>query len=517
MKEVYLYPGQFAFSQEPIRIRTVLGSCVGVALFDPKLKCGGLNHYLLPELPLGEQPSGRYGSCAIPALINGLVKLGADPRDLRAKIFGGAAVLGAASIGQDIGRRNIEFAIKTLEAAGISIDEQGVGGKRGIKIRMETETFNVERDEGSGDAATDTDTSGFHALQTAKDIKIVIIDDSATVRSLFQKIFVRHGLNVVGVAADAYEAREIIVKTKPDVITLDIEMPRMSGIVFLEKIMQHMPIPVVMVSSLGSQGSAALRALELGAIEFIHKPSQYDPAVLKDLAEMLVEKVRAAACVDIIKKARSNFKPKVLTMAGESIGKIRQAEIKVITVSGNTGSQDSLLKFLSSLEADTPPVVVAVSTIAPFLEQYLVKLKKLVRVDLSVAQQGDTLHMGKVYFAGPDKQTRVVATGHKLTLDISKQGPVCGQMPSGNVLLESAAAAAASGAVGILLSAFGSDGVEGLTKIQSKGGFTMVQDPSETEFPYAAQKAIELGVVDKITMIDQMGSLVMEYRNKRVA
>ncbi|MEK6772389.1 MAG: chemotaxis protein CheB [Bdellovibrionota bacterium] len=521
MKQIYLYPGQWVYSKEPAEISTILGSCVGVALYDYKLRTGGLNHYLLPNVLGNEVPSPRYGSFAISTLIQTMYNNGSEKKSIQAKIFGGASVLSGVTIGDGIGHRNIEIAKKLLDENRIPIVEENVGGLRGRRICLNTETFEVVH-KLQGDEKGPVDITGFGLIELKKTIRVVIVDDSATVRSLFQKIFTKLGIEVVGTAANAYEARDIIVKTKPDVITLDLEMPKMNGVVFLEKLMKHMPIPVVVVSSLGSQGAAALRTLELGAIEFIHKPSQFDPILLKQLGEMLVEKIKAAASVDVIKESRkrnavvSEKKDKV-PLTSSSLLTVSQAELKALVIGGNAGSTESLRLLLEDLPADTPPVVVANCTIVPFLENYLEKLRRRVKLTLCVAKHGDILKMGNVYFAPQDSQTRIVQTGAGLSVDIKNEAPVCGQQPSSTVLFQSAATAVGAGTIAILLGGFGSDGVEGLQKIKASGGVTYVEDPSLAAFPYAPQKAIELGIADQVLNASQMSEAITDLRNRRVA
>lgn len=517
MKQIYLFPGQWAYSNEPAELSTILGSCVGVALYDYKLKRGALNHYLLPELMPNEAPSPRYGNIAIPLIIDAMLKDGSEKKSLQAKIFGGASVLSGVTIGDGIGNRNIELARKMLEDQKIPVLYENVGGVKGRRICLNTETFEVTHKLQGNDKEA-VDITGLGILELKKSVRVVIVDDSATVRSLFHKIFTKHGIEVVGTAANAYEAREIIVNTKPDAITLDLEMPKMNGVVFLEKLMKHMPTPVVVVSSLGSQGAAALRTLELGAVEFIHKPSQFDPAVLRQLGEMLVEKVKAAASVDVVKESRKrNAIAALKPAAAASVSFKPQAELKALLIGGNAGSTESLRALLESLPADTPPVVVANATIVSFLETYLEKLRRRVKLSLSVAKQGDILKMGNVYFAPQDMQTRIANSAAGLTIDLKSEGPVSGQMPSSSVLFESAASGIGAGTMAVLLGGFGSDGVEGLQKIRAAGGVTFVEDPTEAGFPYAPQKAISLGIVDHILKAHQMSDAITEIRNKRVA
>jgi Chemotaxis response regulator containing a CheY-like receiver domain and a methylesterase domain len=519
MNTHYLYPGKLAaFSEETI-ISTLLGSCVAVALYDPVAKVGGLNHYLLPDGAPDERANSRYGEFAIPMLVDECVRLGADPRRLQAKVYGGGNVISVTNFGDGIGTRNIEIAERLLSKMGIRIVEKNVAGDSARTLKMNTSTFDVlhNMSKDSGNKENPVDVSGFRPLSIAKTVKVLVIDDSATVRTLFTNIFTKSGLEVVGAAADPYQAREMILAKKPDVLTLDIEMPKMSGVMFLEKIMKHHPIPVVMVSSLQSTGEAALKAMELGAIEFVHKPSQFDPAVLKDLAATLVEKVRAAASVNLVKHLREKPAP-IERKASLSISPSlrKSAELKVVVVGGNAGSADALEKFLKGLAADTPPVVVSCSTVANFVTAYIGKLKGQTKVSLNVAKDGDFPRMGNVYFIPAEHHGKLVATAQGSQLKLAKGPPVCSQVPSSNVLFQSAAEAFGKGVYAVLLGGFGVDGVEGLTQVQKKGGASVVQTPDEAQFPYGPQKAIEVGVADEVLGADQLAQHLMNYRNQNL-
>jgi len=520
MNKHYLFPGKLAAFKEETQISTLLGSCVSVALFDPEMKIGGLNHYLLPELGPNDIGNPRYGTSAIEMLIEEMLRLGASMNRLQAKVYGGGNVIAVSPMGESIGRRNIEIAEELLREKGIRIVEKNVGGESGRTLKLNTATFEVLHNfsnEGAAGAAQ-VDVSGFKPLQVAKSVKVLIVDDSATVRTLFTNIFQKSGLEVVGAAADAYQAREIIASKKPDVLTLDIEMPRMSGVMFLEKLMKFQPTPVVMVSSLGSTGEAAMKSLELGAVEFVHKPSQFDPQVLKDLAGTLVEKVRAAASVNVLKKIKE--KPAVMPVhdvnANSGKAKKKTSELKVVVMGGNAGSAPAVEKILEGLAMDTPPMVVSCSIVTNFLESFFQKMKGKTKVSLVAAKDGEWLRMGNVYFIPAGHHGKIISTTNGPQLKIEKGAPVASQLPSANILFQSAAQAYSGGVYGILLAGFGTDGVDGLTAIQNKGGMTVVQHPEDAQFPYAPQKAIEVGVADQIIEVSGIASHLMQYRNQTV-
>lgn len=533
MSSHYLYPGKLAAFKDETVISTLLGSCVAVALHDPVSKVGGLNHYLLPEGGPGDRENARYGQDAIKMLVEECVRLGADPKRLQAKVYGGGNVISIAKMGEGIGNRNIEIAEKMLSDMKIPIIDKNVAGEHARTIKMNTANFEVIHSTKGEDTVNSAvgavapaggrtraavDVSGFRPLAAAKTVKVLVVDDSATVRTLFTNIFTKNGLEVVGAAADAYQAREMIVAKKPDVLTLDIEMPKMSGVMFLEKLMAHHPIPVVMVSSLANTGEAALKSLDLGAVEFVHKPSQFDPAVLKDLAEMLVTKVRAAASVNVLKAMKE--KPPVVQEISAPVGTSsthrRAAELKVIVVGGNAGSAIALETFINGLAADTPPVVVSCSTVANFGIAYSQKFKGKARVNVVVGKDGEAMSMGNVYLIPAEHHGRVQMTNLGPILKLEKGAPVASQLPSSNVLFKSAAQAYSKGVYGVLLGGFGVDGVEGLTEIQKAGGFTVAQSPQEAQFPYGPQTAIAEGVADEIMEASGLARHLMTYRNQNL-
>ncbi|MGZ3742427.1 MAG: chemotaxis protein CheB [Pseudobdellovibrionaceae bacterium] len=511
MNKYYLFPGKIAAFKEETIISTLLGSCVAVALYDPVTRIGGLNHFLLPECGLQDVGNPRYGNVAIEMLIEEMLRLGADLERLQAKVYGGGNVIAVSMQGESIGYRNIEVAEQLLKKNSIPILERKVGGEFGRTLKLNTHTFEVLH------SFTRENTSAA-PLQVAKAVKVLIVDDSATVRTLFTNIFQKSGLEVVGAAADAYQARELIASKQPHVLTLDIEMPRMSGVMFLEKLMKFQPTPVVMVSSLGSSGEAAMKALELGAVEFVHKPSQFDPHILKELAEILVEKVRAAASVKALQIPKEYIAQPPIKEINLSRNKEKKKiqEIRVVVVGGNAGSASAIEKILESLAADSPPLVVSCSIIAHFLENFFQKMNSKVKVSLVAGKDGDCLQSGTVYFIPSEHQGKIINSAKAPQLKIEKGRPVSSQLPSANVLFNSAAQAYGGGVYGILLSGFGEDGIEGLTAIQNKGGMTIVQHPEEAQFPYAPQKAIELGVEEEIIKAEGISQHLMQYRNQRV-
>jgi two-component system, chemotaxis family, protein-glutamate methylesterase/glutaminase len=515
MSSIFIYPGHIAATAEPTIIRTILGSCVGVALWDETTGIGGLCHYLLPTTLDGPGNSGRYGEYAIRELLKQCLDLGANRATTLAKVYGGGAVVSSLSGNKmDIGVRNIECARRILRVLKIEIIFESLGGDKGRKISLDTATGDVT-EHISGSETTDNLSGSVVAAPLAL-TKVLIVDDSATIRTILQKVFEKSmKLVVVGTAVDPFDARDKIVKLQPDVITLDIEMPRMNGITFLEKLMASHPLPVVIVSSLAANGAAAERALELGAIEFVHKPSQFDPMVLSELADQLIPKVLAAATANVAKRTAPAKPSKTF---GSSSKKTNSAPISLIVIGGNGGAADALEKIICNLAADTPPVVVALSTVSGFAEAWVTKLtsKNRIPVTVQVVKEATFLRQGFVYLAS-DSHLEIVLEHGRPKVEMLKGPPSSGQRPSADVLFKSAAESCGSTTIGVLLSGYGRDGVEGLSELREKGGWSICQSPADCAFNYNVALAIEDGTADDVVDRNEIAAKIYARRSSSLS
>ncbi|HPI39405.1 MAG TPA: chemotaxis protein CheB [Pseudobdellovibrionaceae bacterium] len=513
MKKHFLFPGQVFATHEELILSTLLGSCVAVVLQDTKNKVVGMNHYLLGTNPNPSVENNRYADSAIPSLLREMENCGASRKNITAQVFGGGNVI-QSDLGGGIGFRNIEVALKLLGELKIPILNQSVGGNRGRTIHLNSTNYEVlevfVKDE--------VDVSGFQKIQDIKGIKVLIVDDSATIRNLFEKIFTKSGLQVVGAANDPYQAREMIQKFKPDVLTLDIEMPKMSGVVFLEKVMAHFPIPVVMVSSLQSTGEAALRSLELGAVEFVHKPSQFDPLILSQLAATLVEKVKAAASVTHLKKRELKKETANINTKNNSPNSLqklaRKNKIEIIVLSGNAGSAAPIETIISSLAIDTPPLLICSSTLTAFLPAYIEKIKAKTKIQCSIAKNGEFLLSGRVYFLPPGFNGQIQKTSAGPQVHLIKPQGAEHQVPSADHLFTSASDNYTGGVFAILVSGFGSDGILGVEKVKDQGGYLVVQNPNTAQFPFASQKSIAMGLSDLVLDAEKISDAILDYRSK---
>lgn len=301
MERVFLLPGEARYTRKPMVISTLLGSCVAVCLHDTRNGWGGLNHFMLPYQENGRMSPGKYGDFAIGSLVEVASRAGSRKPDLVASLYGGGYVtghLGAMETiqGGNVGERNIAAARELLHFHQIRIVHEDVGGVNGRKIHMNTETGVVET-SGIARSQTNVEAAERRATFKARRIKVLIVDDSATVRRLLRAgIALSDDMEVCGEAEDVYAARELILETDPDVLCLDIIMPKMNGNVFLEKIMQYKPIPTVIVSTIAKRGSEMRqKVMDAGAVDVIDKEELEIYKGDDVLRRVLLPKLRNAA------------------------------------------------------------------------------------------------------------------------------------------------------------------------------------------------------------------------------
>ena len=283
--ERFLLPGEYAMSNRPARWTTLLGSCVSVCLHNSHSGLAAMNHFLLPTAVAGAD-KGRYGDTAIEVLLRSLFARDPDPQHYTARIFGGAHVIGDGAGTSGVGENNIRVARQKLQAGGITVVQEDVGGNRARRIQFET----------TGGTVKSTFVAQNRPAPTQA-IRVLIVDDSPLVRRVLRKAFEHDGsVEVVGEASNPFEARDLIVSTDPDVITLDIEMPRMNGLEFLQKLRRVMAKPVLIVSAVAKPGSPIeAQALQAGATGVIDKAILQLYRGIDAVCDQLIPKIRAAA------------------------------------------------------------------------------------------------------------------------------------------------------------------------------------------------------------------------------
>ncbi|RKY09899.1 MAG: hypothetical protein DRP65_07295 [Planctomycetota bacterium] len=297
LNRIFLLPGEYCVVSKPTRITTLLGSCVAVCLWDGWKKAAGMNHFLLPTGPQSDSANTRYGDVAIDSLIKSMAQLGSKPQTLKAQIFGGGAVVEhLTSVGSNVGKKNIELAQSRLAKHGIRIAHRDIGGNQGRKIYLNSTTGQVTVKM----IAMSSDTQ-YRSTKTKelsrRQIRVLTVDDSPTVLAIYKKIIdLDPQFKLVGEAYDAYEARDLILSHDPDVITLDIIMPKMNGLDFLRKLMKYYPKPVVVISTIAKVGSKTQNsALSAGACDVIDKESLNIYGGFEKAKNILLPRLKAAA------------------------------------------------------------------------------------------------------------------------------------------------------------------------------------------------------------------------------
>ncbi|WP_420411745.1 protein-glutamate methylesterase/protein-glutamine glutaminase [Roseibium sp.] len=338
--------------------------------------------------------------------------------------------------------------------------------------------------------------------------RVLIVDDSALIRQLLTELLSADpGIEVIGTAQDPYVAREKIKQLNPDVITLDIEMPRMDGLEFLRRLMALRPMPVVMVSSLTQQGAdATLQALEMGAVDYVAKPTQDLQHGLAEKGKELAEKVKAAATARVRVKQAPKVRPaSTLTPAAG----FSSTEM-IVAIGASTGGVEALTEVLASLPAASPAVVVTQHMPASFTSTFARRLNGICAVNVVEATNGARILPGHVYLAPGDQHLRISRSGANYVCSVGGQDRVTGHCPSVDVLLHSVANAAGKNAIGIILTGMGKDGAQGLLQMRTAGAKTLGQDEG-TSVVYGMPKvAFEAGGVETQLPLGKIAGKILD-------
>lgn len=344
-------------------------------------------------------------------------------------------------------------------------------------------------------------------------IKVLVIDDSAMIRKIFsQELAKDPEIEVVGTAPDPIVGRDQIVYLRPDVITLDIEMPRMDGLTFLEKLMKHYPMPVVVVSSLAKRGGeVALRAMELGAVEVISKPgSAYS---VGDMSEQLIEKVKAASKVKV-------FKSPTLSAGSASNSSIASSAIsvkttnKIIAIGASTGGTEALREVLVNMPANSPPIVIVQHMPQNFTKAFADRLNSICSIQVKEAVDGEYLSVGKALIAPGNQHMEIRRSGTSYYVSLIDGPMMFHQRPAVEILFNSVAKYAGKNAVGAILTGMGKDGAQGLLNMRMAGANTVAQDEKTSVVFGMPKEAIDLGAAQTIQPLPNIARTLIEFCNQ---
>lgn len=347
-------------------------------------------------------------------------------------------------------------------------------------------------------------------------IKVLVVDDSALVRKLLtEELNKQKDIQVVGTAMNPYIARDKIVKLRPDVITLDLEMPRMDGLSFLSKLMKHFPLPVVVVSSLTPKNSQnAINALQLGAVEVICKPgSAYST---QNITQDIVKAIRTAS----VAKFQKNILPtqpsntKIEYTSNDS--SLVHTTNKIIAIGSSTGGTRALEVVLSQLPGNLPGTVVVQHMPPVFTKSFAERLNSICQVTVKEAEDGDHIQLGTVLIAPGNYHMLVVKNGARYYTRIKQGPPVHHQRPSVDVLFNSVASSVGINAMGVILTGMGADGAKGLLNMKEKGSYTIGQDEATSVVYGMPREAYKIGAVTDQLPLDRIPEGIINHMKQKV-
>jgi two-component system, chemotaxis family, protein-glutamate methylesterase/glutaminase len=341
-----------------------------------------------------------------------------------------------------------------------------------------------------------------------KPIKVLVVDDSAIVRKIFtQELSKCEDIEVVGTAPDPYVARDKIVRLRPDVITLDIEMPRMDGLSFLRKLMKYYPIPTIIVSSLTQKNSEiALEAIECGAVEVLAKPG--GAYSVGDMSIHLADKIRAAAQARMLPPASKSSG----LVAPERVlfSSLKCTSHKIVAIGASTGGTEALKSVLTQLPPNSPGILVVQHMPPNFTRAFADRLNQLSKIEVREARDGDAVLPGLALIAPGNYHMLLARNGARYCVEV-KDGPlVCHQRPSVDVLYHSVARYAGPNALGVIMTGMGRDGAAGMLKMRETGAHTIAQDEASCVIFGMPKEAIRLGGAEYIFSLQEIPSAILQ-------
>lgn len=341
-------------------------------------------------------------------------------------------------------------------------------------------------------------------------IKVLIVDDSALVREILSKgLALDKDLDIVGTASDPFAARDKIIELKPDVLTLDVEMPRMDGVEFLRRLMPQYPLPVVIVSALTKKGAQiTLEAFEAGAVEVVTKPSSDVARGLSAMLNDLRAKIKIAAATNVSAwKLNKKNADKSVKISREALS---ESTDKVIAIGASTGGTEAIRKILKTFPASMPGVVIVQHMPAGFTAHFAESLNNGCAMEVKEAAHGDRIMPGRVLVApGGDMQFRVLRSGGIYIADLKPGEKVCGHCPSVEVMFESVAKYAGANAIGVILTGMGSDGAGGMLSMRQAGARTLAQDEESSVVFGMPKVAYERGGAERLVPLSDMTARVI--------
>lgn len=352
-------------------------------------------------------------------------------------------------------------------------------------------------------------------MHTSGKTKVLVVDDSALMRRLVTEILSSDpSIEVVGAASDPYAARDKIMSLKPDILTLDVEMPRMDGLTFLSKLMASRPMPVVMVSSLTEKGcETTLKALELGAVDFVSKPKVDLNAGMTELGDEIIRKVKAAAQARV-RRYQPPASRKTVPPCGDAL---ITSTHKVIAIGASTGGTEALAEVLQCLPPDSPGIAAVIHMPPGFTKKFAKRLDERCVLSVSEAQNGDVILPGHVLLAPGNFHMEIRRGGAKYAVKVREGDRVKQHRPSVDVLFESAAKYLGNNGIGVILTGMGDDGADGMLAMHNAGAATIAQDEASCVVFGMPKEAIKRGAVDEVMPLKDIGAGIIDVAKRMTA
>lgn len=347
--------------------------------------------------------------------------------------------------------------------------------------------------------------------------KVLIVDDSALIRSVMKEIIgSQPDMEVVGVAPDPIVARDLIRQTNPDVLTLDVEMPKMDGLDFLEKLMRLRPMPVVMVSSLTERGSdITMRALELGAIDFVTKPKISIQSGMREYADMIADKIRAASKAKVRSRSPQAASSASVAASPEPTVRVNFASSeKLIIIGASTGGTEAIKEFLMRMPSDCPGILIVQHMPEGFTRSFAQRLDSICRIAVKEAEHGDRVLPGHAYIAPGHSHLLLGRSGANYVAHLDQAPPVNRHRPSVDVLFHSAAVNAGKNAVGVILTGMGKDGAAGMMEMKQAGAHNFAQNEATCVVYGMPREAVMVGAVHEVAPLQELPGMVLDFLNK---
>ncbi len=349
-------------------------------------------------------------------------------------------------------------------------------------------------------------------------IRVLIVDDSRMIRDVLTDILREHAdIEVVGAAADAYQARDMIRDLKPDVITLDVEMPKMNGLEFLDRLMRARPTPVVMISSFTERGSEiTFRALELGAVEFVTKPKLTEQPP-EDYGQMIADKIRAARSAKLKEPRRASeaVPGAPATVAKRPVPAGVKTSERLIAVGASTGGTEAIREFLVGMPPECPGIAIVQHMPENFTRMFAERLNGLCEITVKEAEHNDPILPGHAYIAPGGKHLWVKREGGQLLAKLSTEAPMNLHRPSVDFLFLSAAKFVGADAVGVIMTGMGRDGAQGMLEMKKAGAWNIAQDEATSVIFGMPREAIELDAVHEVAPLGRLRDRALAKSMKR--